>query len=684
MSHKKNYKKKKAVTAATPAPAIVEPSTVAETPAESSAPAPAEPEAAAAQPAPTPAVQDVVKTDWKPIIKDFVILLIIMGILGYACNLIKDAFAYKSPTDSLVSLIRKGDIKDVDGTMIDEPFINELDEGIAKNADFVNTRDANERTPLMWAAYANFNDPEQAASTDINRLYYIETLLDRKANIYAKDEDGFTALHWAAWSGMRFTTYLLVDAGLDINAPESNGFTPLMLAAMRGNDTVVDLLLKFGADPTLKNYEGKTAAELATSSASAYSKRNSFLYGPVFSINRQDSYSRTCKLLAEAKGKITDEELKQLEVHLAMEVYALQSSANAERKMEKLFKREEDRATVSLIPLVSRDEADIDLHHRVRAEAEAIVELEKKIEDPEYQSAFLKTDDTGNTALHIAARTGKALCCYELIQVGFDVTAKNKEGKTPIMLAAANGHALALKVLLSVDKAGVEIAAEEAASMLQTMPELINGDTIVPMLINCMPLRLELVNHEFEIRREASDKEYAKAKLAAAAKAKADEEARIKAEEEARARAAAEEKAKQEALQQAQKLAAEQTQAAQALMAEAQQLKQESEQAQADAQKVCAAAELAQTEAEAAKAQAQQAQEAAAAAQAEAYNAREAAAAMRLEAEKEKSAAAALKAEAEAAKAEAEAAKAAAAAAQAEAEAAKAAAEAPAAEQPAA
>ena len=106
MSHK-NYKKKKDAAKAEPQQVEVE-TPVA--PAES-------------------ADQVEIKTDWKPIIKDFVILLVIMGILGYACNLLKDAFAHKSPTDSLVSLIRKGDVKDVKGVEKDEPFLKELEEG---------------------------------------------------------------------------------------------------------------------------------------------------------------------------------------------------------------------------------------------------------------------------------------------------------------------------------------------------------------------------------------------------------------------------------------------------------------------------------------------------------------------------------------------------------------------------
>ncbi|MBE6417011.1 MAG: hypothetical protein E7033_00935 [Akkermansiaceae bacterium] len=649
MSHK-DYKKKKKAARLMPA---------SETPEEQSAPVPA----AAAENKPEPEH----KTEWKPIIKDFLILLVIMGVLGYACNLLKDAFAHKSPTDSLVSLIRKGDVKDVNGEEIDEPFLKELKEGIEKNADFVNTRDANERTPLMWAAYANFNDPEKATETDINRIYYIDALFEKSANIHAADEDGFNALHWAAWSGMRFTSYKLVKKGVSINQPESNGYTPLMLAALRGNDTVVDLLLKMGANPNAKNNDGLTAAELATNAAAAYSKRDSWVYGPVYSENRSKSYEKTCTLLSENKGKITDEELKKLEVELEMEMLASQAKSRAERKISALAKKDDTRANISLIPLVSLKDSDNDLHHRVKAEAEAIAAMEKEYA---MDGAVLnKTDDAGNTALHIAARDGKAYCCYHLVSVGLDVCKENNDAKTPLMIAVAKGHLDVVKVLVNVDKLEVKEAAAAADKMLKELKDVPNAAEISAVLQACNPMAKTLKDAEFESRREANDKEYAKAKADAAAKAKAEAEAAAKAAEEARKQAEAAAKAREEALQQAEKAAADK-------QAEAEKAAKHSHENSAMAVRAMIAADTARVEAQQAKAAAEAAQFEANQNAAHAAAAEADAMAVKAEAQAAKAEAEAAKAAADAAKAEAEAAKAAADAAKAEAEAAKAAADA--------
>jgi len=55
----------------------------------------------------------------------------------------------------------------------------------------------------------------------------------------------------------------LVAATGDPNAPQKQGYTPLMIAAGNGFVDAVDVLLAAGADCTLKQAEGKSAADLA-------------------------------------------------------------------------------------------------------------------------------------------------------------------------------------------------------------------------------------------------------------------------------------------------------------------------------------------------------------------------------------------------------------------------------------
>ena len=315
------------------------------------------------------------KTDWGSIFKDILILMCVMGTLGYVCNLLMKPFETITPVDSLISLIRKGNVSMADepgtGPVVkDAPYLKELKKVLGnddaqkdhKQENQINTQDNTGRTPLMWAVYANYNDPplenslkEQVDSfkellqntydeknpkkkeamvsqlrsdfeplmtafnqgsnywdkTDILRLYYLRTLLESPGiDVNIKDKDGFTALHWAAWSGMPYCAYALVQAGLDINARENNGYTPLMLAAMRGNADTVNMLLKLGADKNIANARGETALILVSSAAATYHKSDKFVYTLIYS-NKRDEMYRTAEIyLSEDVQPASKEEIE--------------------------------------------------------------------------------------------------------------------------------------------------------------------------------------------------------------------------------------------------------------------------------------------------------------------------------------------------------------------------------------
>lgn len=75
--------------------------------------------------------------------------------------------------------------------------------------------------------------------TSLRFLYYIfeltyhildevvQTLLKRKANINARDKEGATALHKAAFVGDTKVLATLMKKGADLNAKDNAGATPL-------------------------------------------------------------------------------------------------------------------------------------------------------------------------------------------------------------------------------------------------------------------------------------------------------------------------------------------------------------------------------------------------------------------------------------------------------------------------
>jgi len=83
-------------------------------------------------------------------------------------------------------------------------------------------------------------------------------LIDAGANINAKDDNGWTPLHYAASYDRRKIAELLITKGALINAQSILGETPLHLAVRLPDKTVALFLIQSGADSNIKNLEGQT------------------------------------------------------------------------------------------------------------------------------------------------------------------------------------------------------------------------------------------------------------------------------------------------------------------------------------------------------------------------------------------------------------------------------------------
>lgn len=75
----------------------------------------------------------------------------------------------------------------------------------------------------------------------------IKGLLSRKASLKTKDDDGSTALFYAANANQPETVKFLHGLGADINEPDNEGATPLIDSAYLGNTESVSTLLELGA-----------------------------------------------------------------------------------------------------------------------------------------------------------------------------------------------------------------------------------------------------------------------------------------------------------------------------------------------------------------------------------------------------------------------------------------------------
>jgi ankyrin repeat protein len=87
------------------------------------------------------------------------------------------------------------------------------------------------------------------------------------ALVHARDKDGSTPLHCAAWKGYPEVVAFLLSAGADANAQNSNdhwGTTPLHAAAHANQAAIVELLIDQGAELNAQDLNGKTAMHHTT------------------------------------------------------------------------------------------------------------------------------------------------------------------------------------------------------------------------------------------------------------------------------------------------------------------------------------------------------------------------------------------------------------------------------------
>ena len=97
---------------------------------------------------------------------------------------------------------------------------------------YVDTRDNEGHTPLMWASYLNFDQS-------------IRYLLTQGAEINLADNLGSTSLHWAALKGQVKAAEELINKGADLHAKDHSGETALRMATRKGFKKLANLLSKY-------------------------------------------------------------------------------------------------------------------------------------------------------------------------------------------------------------------------------------------------------------------------------------------------------------------------------------------------------------------------------------------------------------------------------------------------------
>lgn len=109
-------------------------------------------------------------------------------------------------------------------------------------------------SPGDWTNPNGYTMLHRAAQFSTNATV-LSVILDAGFDPNAKNDDGWTPLHYAARNDNAIVSSVLVDAGAEPNARTNGGWTPLHYAVQHDNRLVVSVLLDAGSDPNARAYD---------------------------------------------------------------------------------------------------------------------------------------------------------------------------------------------------------------------------------------------------------------------------------------------------------------------------------------------------------------------------------------------------------------------------------------------
>lgn len=156
---------------------------------------------------------------------------------------------------TVLTNLQRGNVKQETPMLVHQMSIHELSaQGELHNVNInvVDIGDANNLTPLFWAASYGQNST-------------VEYLLNLGANPNHKSAGNRTALMYAAAKGYCLVVKTLIKSGAQIDDADDSGSTALMYAAHQNQSIVIDELLRNGANLSISNVYSQTAYSICIS-----------------------------------------------------------------------------------------------------------------------------------------------------------------------------------------------------------------------------------------------------------------------------------------------------------------------------------------------------------------------------------------------------------------------------------
>jgi ankyrin repeat protein len=333
--------------------------------------------------------------------------------------------AYADQNEALIEAIRKSDLKHV------QKILN-------KGAD-VNAKDEHGSPALVLAAESDRR----------GRMELVKLLLEKGADVNAKTKSGRTTLMEAARRGPAELVNLLLDRGADVNVKDESGETALKRAAGRVHDTAIaELLLNKGADVNSADKDGVTA--LMTAAQSGHLKTAQLLLARGAQLDARDKKGRPAlehagnhlpvvNLLSGAKsGNLA---VAAIMGNTAEVQRFLKEGANVNAKDnhgQTALILAVELGRLEVVKLLLDEGADANLGKPLMYAADrGNVEIARLLLD---RGVNVNAGGPFGTALTKACEKDRLATASLLLDRGAKVDAKDQNDETPLMKACAGGY----------------------------------------------------------------------------------------------------------------------------------------------------------------------------------------------------------------------------------------------------
>ena len=300
--------------------------------------------------------------------------------------------------------------------------------------------------------------PLHLASTSGN-VEVARFLVENGADPTAQDKNGSTPLHDVSYSpqGSMDVAHFLVEHGADPAAKDRNESTPLhdMLKTSHGSMEVVRFLVGKGADPTAQLKDASTPLHLASQMGQVEAVRLFIEQGA--DLTAQDKDGSTPLHLASQSGQIDA-------VRLLVEHGAdlTPQDKNGSTPLHAASRYGKDDVAEFLIehgadPTAQDKDGSTPLHLASSSPADLMEGLQMFYIHKNMREAGLEVDE-GSMRQESASLRGNIVLTRLLVKHGVDVTARTKDGSTPLHLAARHGCVGVVRFLI---EHGAAVTAED-------------------------------------------------------------------------------------------------------------------------------------------------------------------------------------------------------------------------------